>query len=107
MQYPLIIGSNGHVAAIHPTEGRELWRTKLQHGVFTATGGQDVSVLVQDEFVFAGSNGMLFCLSHATGQILWSNELKGMGYNDVSLAVQGTSVQYLQKVVRQSNSNAS
>ncbi len=105
MQYPLIIGCNGYVAAIHPTEGRELWRTRLQEGVFTATSGQDVAVIVKEGFVFAGSHGVLFCLDHASGKLLWTNELKGMGYNDVSLAMEGMSVQYLQKTVRNSNSN--
>jgi outer membrane protein assembly factor BamB len=105
MQTSLIIGSNGHVAAIDVTDGRELWRTKLQTGVFSTTARSDVSVLVQDKFVFAGSHGHLFCLDVETGAILWHNELQGMGYNDVSLAMQNVSVQFLQKVERSSNSS--
>lgn len=105
MSNPLIIGSNGHVAAIDVMDGRELWRTKLQTGVFSTTTRSDVSVLVQDKFVFAGSCGHLFCLDLENGSILWHNELKGMGYNDVSLAMQNVSVQFLQKVVRSSSSS--
>ena len=106
MNPPLVIGSNGYVAAIDVTTGSELWRTKLQTGVFSATAHADVSVLVQDNFVFAGSHGHLFCLDAENGTILWHNELKGMGYNDVALAMQNVSVQFLQKVVRSSNSTS-
>lgn len=106
MTNPLIIGSNGYVAAIDLTDGRELWRTRLQTGVFAATNSQDVSVLVQGGFVFAGSHGNLFCLDVESGSIVWSNELSGMGYNDVSLAMQNVSVQFLQKVERSSSSSS-
>ena len=106
MTPPLLIGSNGYVAAIDVMDGRELWRTKLQTGVFTATAHSDVSVLVQDKFVLAGSRGHLFCLDVENGAILWHNELQGMGYNDVSLAMQNVSVQFLQKVERSSSSSS-
>lgn len=106
MNTPLLIGSNGFVAAIDVTAGSELWRTKLQTGVFTATAHSDVSVLVQGGFVFAGSRGHLFCLDLENGSILWHNELKGMGYNDVALAMQNVSVQFLQKEVRSSSSTS-
>jgi outer membrane protein assembly factor BamB len=56
--------------------------------------------VVKDELVFAGSAGHLFCLSADTGQILWHNKLRGMGYNDISLAMENVSIQYLEKVVR-------
>ena len=63
-------------------------------------------MLVQDKFVFAGSHGHLFCLDVENGSILWHNELQGMGCNDVSLAMQNVSVQFLQKL-EQSPSNSS
>lgn len=100
---PLIIGSNGFVAAIDASTGQELWRTQLQRGLFKATGSADVSVLVRGELILAGAAGHLFCLSAATGQIVWQNELSGMGYNDVSLAIDNVSIQYLQKVVHHSH----
>jgi outer membrane protein assembly factor BamB len=64
------------------------------------SSGQDVSVIIADGVVFAGSHGKLFCLDLQTGEIRWENELKGMGYNDISLSIEGVSIQYLQKVVR-------
>jgi outer membrane protein assembly factor BamB len=103
MPSPLIIGTNGYVAALDPDTGAEIWRTKLQGGVFNATTSQDVSVIVCEGKVFAGAQGHLICLDLAGGRILWRNELKGLGYNDVSLALEGVSIQYLKRVVRSSS----
>lgn len=104
MNDTLYIGCNGYVAAIDLMTGQERWRTKLQTGAFTATGHSDVSVIVRGGFVFAGSQGHLLCLDSATGAAVWHNELKGMGYNDVSLALENVSIQFLQKVERSSSS---
>jgi outer membrane protein assembly factor BamB len=103
---PLIIGTNGYVVAFERATGTEVWRTKLQTGVFRATTRTDVAVIARGEFVFAGSTGHLFCLSITDGRIIWHNELPGLGYNDISLAIDNVSIQYLEKVVR-SNSSGS
>jgi len=101
---PLVIGTNGYVAAYDRGTGTELWRTKLQSGFF---GGRcDVAVILRDEFIFAGSAGHLFCLSLADGQIVWHNEMPGLGLNSISLAIDNVSIQYLPKVVQHSSSNA-
>lgn len=100
---PLVLGCNGFVAAIERQTGAELWRTRLQTGVFTATAASDVAVLVAADRVFAGSRGHLFCLELASGRVLWHNELTGMGYNDVALALEGVSIQYLTTIERQSS----
>jgi outer membrane protein assembly factor BamB len=108
VQQNLIIGSNGNVCAIDPQSGTEVWRTRLQAGVFNATHREDVSVLVKDGVVYAGSNGHVFALSATNGDVLWHNELKGLGFNDISLAFEGQSIQYLQKTIRtQTNTNTS
>jgi outer membrane protein assembly factor BamB len=96
---PLIIGSNGFVAAIDPATGQECWRTGLPLGMMGGTAACDVSVLVSDGRVLAGARGHLFGLAIEDGKILWQNDLKGMGYNDVSMAMEHISIQYLQKVV--------
>jgi len=100
----IIIGTNGSVAAIDPATGEILWATELRTGgILSSTRGEDVSVILRDGQVFAGCSGHLFCLSAESGDILWHNDLKGFGHNDVSLALEGVSVQYLEKVVRRSN----
>jgi outer membrane protein assembly factor BamB len=102
----LYIGCNGNVAKIDPQSGAELWRVKLKPGVLSATTYEDVSVIVRDGVIYAGCNGHIFALS-PDGQILWHNPLKGVGYNDISLAFEGQSVQYIQKTVHQHSSSGS
>jgi outer membrane protein assembly factor BamB len=101
---PIIIGTNGSVAGVDPSTGEILWATELRTGgILSSTRGEDVSVILRDGQVFAGCSGHLFCLSAETGAILWHNDLKGFGHNDVSLALEGVSVQYLEKLVRRSS----
>ncbi len=98
---PLIIGTNGNVAAIDPATGSELWRTSLRTGgLISSTSYEDVSVLLRDGKVFAGCSGHLFCLEAATGGILWHNSLSGMGHNDISMAMECVAVQFMTKVER-------
>jgi outer membrane protein assembly factor BamB len=103
----LIIGSNGYASRIDVITGEELWRTKLLPGLLGGSSCTDVLVLVRGEFVFAGTYGNLFCLALDTGRILWRNELKGMGYNDVTLAMEGVAIQFLTKVAHSSSSAGS
>jgi outer membrane protein assembly factor BamB len=101
MQQNLFIGSNGHVCAIDTGTGVEIWRTRLQKGLLQATASEDVSVIVREEIIYAGCQGHLFAISGKSGEILWHNDLKGLGYNDISLAFEGHSIQFLQKIVHQ------
>ena len=106
MDERLFIGSNGFVCAIDPQSGVEVWRRRLQEGVLKATGHSDVSVIVRAGVVYAGSQGHLFALAAEDGSVLWHNEMKGLGYNDVSLAFEGVSIQYIQKVERQNGGSS-
>jgi outer membrane protein assembly factor BamB len=91
----LYIGCNSLVAAIAPTDGHMIWVTSLSEGFLSITDSQDVCVLEHQGTVFAGCQGHLFALAGDTGEILWHNELKGFGYNDVTLAIAGKSIQYV------------
>lgn len=106
MKEPLIIGTNGFVSAINTTNGEELWRTKLREGILGGSRGWDVSVLVENNIIYAGCCGRIYALNTGNGSILWSNELGGLGFNEVSLAKTGISVQFITRVETQtSNSN--
>lgn len=107
MSEPLFIGSNGYVARVDVASGVELWRTRLLTGLFGGSSCTDVSVLVRGESVFAGTHGHLFCLDYETGRILWQNELTGLGYNDVALAMDGVTIQFLSKVSRSGSGSSS
>jgi len=86
----LYIGSAGFVAAFDVKDGHELWRTPL--GVVPIS---DVCVLEHEGRVFAGNLGSLYALDAETGKILWKNDLKGMGYDDVTLSVAGKAIQFV------------
>lgn len=90
----LYIGTNGHVLAIDPATGYEIWRTALGR-VFSHPGHQDVCVLEHEGKVFAGCHGHLFRLDAASGESLWRNDLASLGHNDVTLAIAGKAVQFV------------
>jgi outer membrane protein assembly factor BamB len=75
----LFIGIGGHVVALQPSDGQEIWRQKVKSATFmTVFGSGDV--------VYAGAGGELFCLDGASGRIMWRNRLKGLGSGLVSFA---------------------
>ena len=78
--HALFIGIGGHVAAIDPTTGAELWRTKL------AVGGGFVSVTTHGPYLVAAHSGELYCLDREDGRILWHNTLKGLGVGFITFA---------------------
>ena len=78
----IIIGLGGHVAAIDPGSGAEIWRTRLNRGSF-------VTILQTDDRVYAGAGGQLFCLDASSGSILWRNPLKGLGLGVVAFSNSG------------------
>lgn len=100
----LYMATNGFVAAVDPETGREVWRTKLQPpadgSIFGSYVHGDVCILEHEGKVFAGCQGHLFCVDGQTGKQLWHNGLKGLGHDDVTLAMAGVSVQFVTKVER-------
>lgn len=78
----LLLATKNHVVALHKDTGQVLWKTKLSSGWV----GDFVTLLADDQLVFAHARGAVSCLELATGKILWTNELKGLGYGLASLA---------------------
>lgn len=75
----LFIGIGGHVVAIRPSDGQEVWRQKVKSATF-------MTVLASGDAVYAGAGGELFCLDGTSGRIRWRNRLKGLGSGLVSFA---------------------
>jgi outer membrane protein assembly factor BamB len=94
----LVIGSNGYVACINTANGQEIWRTKLWDSLLGGSRGKDVSVLIDGAHVYAGCYGYVSALDIVTGKIIWENELKGLGHNEIALAKQGTSTQFITRL---------
>jgi len=101
----VIIGCNGYVSAINVSDGQEVWRTKLWTGPLGGSRGLDVSVLIDGAKIFAGCSGRIFGLDAADGKVLWENDLQGVGYNEVAIAKQGTSTQFITRVEQHNTSN--
>jgi outer membrane protein assembly factor BamB len=75
----LYVGIGSHVVAIRPSDGQEIWRTKLKMSSF-------VTVFADGDTVYAGAGGELFCLDGASGVIRWRNKLKGLGSGLISFS---------------------
>ena len=78
------VGIHGHVLALDPATGTELWRTKLE-GVRARTSSF-VNVLLDGEQVYASFSGEVFCLDARTGALRWQNQLRGLGTGLVTMA---------------------
>jgi len=73
----LFLGVGGHVVAIDPVTGDEIWRTRLKSTTVT-------TVWSDGKRVYGGAQGELFGLDAASGNLLWHNKLKGLGMGIVA-----------------------
>jgi outer membrane protein assembly factor BamB len=73
----LFLGVGGHVVAIDPATGDEIWRTRLRSTTVT-------TVWSDGKRVYGGAQGELFGLDAASGNLLWHNKLKGLGMGIVA-----------------------
>ena len=73
----LFLGVGGHVVALDPASGQELWRTKIKDSSVT-------TIWSVGQRIYAGSQGEVFCLDAAVGHVLWHNKLKGLGQGVVA-----------------------
>jgi outer membrane protein assembly factor BamB len=96
----LFVGLKEHVVALSKREGREIWKTKLIGG-FTVAGERFVTVLVDNDRVYAHTRGNLFCLDTLNGKQLWTNELAGLGYDIATLAIVGATSPSLAELAKQ------
>ena len=76
---PLYIGARGSVIAVDRNTGDTLRTSELK-------GGEFVDVMIVDGDLFAASKGRLYRLDPVTGDVLWRNDLPGLGWGIVSIA---------------------
>ena len=76
-KHQLFVGIHNSVVAMDPSDGSELWRSKL--------GGGFVSVMWDGTQLFASAKGQVFCLDPRDGAILWNSPLKGLGMGLVTM----------------------
>ena len=73
MNQRIYLGISSHVICIERETGREIWRIQLRQGKIT-------NVAVCGDMVVAYSGGFLLGLRAEDGEVLWENELPGLGY---------------------------
>src|SRR5262245_12286190 len=78
-QILVFVGIKDSVLALDDGTGAEVWRADLRSSDY-------VSVLWDGEALFAANSGEVWRLDPQTGQIIWHNELKGLGRGLVSVA---------------------
>ena len=78
-QVLIYVGIKDAVVALDDRTGFEVWRTELRASGF-------VTVLWDGEALFAANAGEVWRLDPARGDVLWHNELKGLGRGLVTLA---------------------
>ena len=83
----LFILSNGRVAAINKKDGEIIWEIKLRDYLSSSNILPYGQISVEENKVFIGMAGMLLCIDAKDGAMLWKNELKGWGYQFVSMSL--------------------
>ena len=81
----IFLGLNNSVTALYRHSGEIVWTTRLPGSL----GECFVTVTCDDRRLYACVRGRLHCLDFYTGEIHWTNELKGYGYGIASLCVPG------------------
>ncbi len=82
----LFILSNGRVAAINKKDGQIVWEVKLSQYLSSGITHAIGQINVEDNNIYIGISGRLLCLSTKDGSLMWKNELKGWGFQFVSMA---------------------
>jgi outer membrane protein assembly factor BamB len=82
----LFVGFNRRIAAMQRSDGQLVWQWKAPHG------SGYVALLLDGGTLFASVDGYTYALDPATGELLWTNTLSGLGTGVPCLATMiGTS----------------
>ncbi len=76
----IFVGFNSRVAALDRETGQTVWEWRSPKGSGYTT------LLLDGDRLIASINGYTYCLDPVSGQVLWFNELPGMGTGVPSLA---------------------
>lgn len=79
----LFVGIKSSVIALDRASGAEVWRTPLP--VKYKSSAMLVSVLFDDEALFASCAGEVFALDPKTGALLWHEPFKGLGTGFITM----------------------
>ncbi|MFT3781533.1 MAG: PQQ-binding-like beta-propeller repeat protein [Nibricoccus sp.] len=100
----IFVGAGGVACAIDKATGAIVWKYKFPSNSLGVDGY--VNLLVDGDLLYAHASGELHCIKAATGELLWRNPLKGMGYGIGSIAAVGNTTSFLPQVVQSAASDA-
>ncbi len=80
----VLVGVKGAVLAFRRDTGAHLWATELK-----SSSHDFITVISDEDRVYAHTGGELFCLDLQTGTKLWHDALKGFGYGLATIALPG------------------
>ena len=104
----VFVGAGGILCAIDRSTGDTVWKFKFPARALQSGGF--VNLLVAGDLLYAHALGELHCIRAATGELLWTNPLTGMGYGLGTIAVEGQATSaaaaFDQQRVDRSQSNA-
>eukprot|EP01125_Pyxidicula_operculata_P007442 TRINITY_DN2532_c0_g1_i1.p1 TRINITY_DN2532_c0_g1~~TRINITY_DN2532_c0_g1_i1.p1 ORF type:complete len:317 (-),score=41.12 TRINITY_DN2532_c0_g1_i1:31-981(-) len=72
----LLCGTFGYIVVLNPTDGKKLKEINLK-----GTGYHPVSMVSDGSRIIAASGGTVFALDSTTLEIIWKNDLPGLGSN--------------------------
>lgn len=76
----IFVGLNRKVLALDRYTGEVVWLWR------SPRGSGFVAVLLDGDRLIAGVSGYIYCLDPLFGQVVWENQLKGLGVGFTSLA---------------------
>ncbi|MHB1223479.1 MAG: outer membrane protein assembly factor BamB family protein [Gemmatimonadaceae bacterium] len=83
----IYVGIKRHVLAIDQSTGAEVWRTRLEGQRMRSN--DFVHLTLDEERLYATTSGELYCLEKTTGEVMWHNQLTGLGTGLVSIVSGG------------------
>jgi outer membrane protein assembly factor BamB len=72
------------IAVIDAGTGKTIKEINLNQS-WVKGGNGFVNMIKNDNFIYAHTYGRLYCIDIPTSKIIWSNELKGLGYELASM----------------------
>jgi outer membrane protein assembly factor BamB len=76
------VGIKGQIVAFNRSTGQEAWRSRLKRSLSASFVHLDRDT----QYLYAMTNGEIWCLEPATGSVIWHDPLKGMGTDLASIA---------------------
>ncbi|MBW8780339.1 MAG: PQQ-binding-like beta-propeller repeat protein [Verrucomicrobia bacterium] len=102
----LLVGIKKNVIAFNKATGERLWSTQLN----ATFGDTFVSIIADRTQAYVHAKGELYCLDLFTGAIRWKDELQGLGFGLVTMALPDgpvTSAAVIREKQRQAESSQS